>query len=312
MPRTAAPLAESRTRRAPSRSAPSAASSPHTNVSRVRSRSVANIAATSDSGLWSRVRLSATPIAGAVAHERAVALVGLDHEQVALARPRVAPEALALQRDQLAAGDDRRVAPGAAQDLERHRHDGGLAARARDRDRAEVRHPVRQHLGAVDDRQVAPLRLGHVGHASPRPRCETTTAAQSPPAPVPSCGTIAMPEPLELRARLGPLAAVEAAVAAAHAAAEHGLELRERAHAAAADARVVEARGRARVGHRAGAGRHDHDAGRPRRRGRTTPRSSAFESRTQPCDAGLPERRPRGSCRAGRCSARASRSPGRG
>ena len=70
---------------------------------------------------------------------------------------------------------------------------------------------------------------------------ETTSAAQSSPTPLPSCGMIVDAEPFELRAELGALAAVEGAVAAARASARHRLELGERAHAGAAESGVVEA-----------------------------------------------------------------------
>jgi hypothetical protein len=194
---------------------------------------------------------------GLVAHERTVALVGLD-DQRARSRPRVAPQPFGLEQRQLAAGDDRRVLARAAQRLERHRDDGRLAAGAAHRDRARFGDPVREHLRAMDERQAAPLRDREVGHllldrGGHHDRGTVAVGA----AAVLRVDRDA--EPFELRARLGALAAVEAAVAAARAAAAHRLELRERAHAAAADARVMEARGRTRIRHRAGTGRDDHE-----------------------------------------------------
>ena len=51
------------------------------------------------------------PIGRRIAHERAVALVGLDDEQVGAAGERVAGQALRLQQGQIAAGDDRGIRP---------------------------------------------------------------------------------------------------------------------------------------------------------------------------------------------------------
>ena len=64
-------------------------------------------------------------------------------------------------------------------------------------------------------------------------------------------------EPLELGAQGRALAAVEGAVAAARFAAGHRLELGERAHAGAAEPRVVEAAFAARVGDASRIGRRD-------------------------------------------------------
>ena len=65
-------------------------------------------------------------------------------------------------------------------------------------------------------------------------------------------------ESLELRARAGAFTPVEAAVAAARTAAAHGLELRQRAHAAAGQPGVVKASARQRIGQAGVVVRHDH------------------------------------------------------
>src|SRR5436309_2691581 len=66
--------------------------------------------------------------------------------------------------NQVAPGDDGRVAPRAAQDLEDHRHDRGLAAGARHREGAVRRHEMGQQLRAMDHRYAARTRRGEVGH----------------------------------------------------------------------------------------------------------------------------------------------------
>ena len=117
---------------------------------------------------------------------------------------------------------------------------------------------MREHLGAVHDRQCTALRGGHVGHRVLDGGRDHERAA------IP-LGTAAVlrqkrdAKRLELRASLRALVAVEATIAAARFAAAHRLELRERAHAAAADAGVVEAHAPQRIGHLAGPGREDHD-----------------------------------------------------
>ena len=99
-----------------------------------------------------------------VAHQRAVALVGLGDQQVRASGPGVAPQPFVLERHQVAPRDDGRVAPGAAQDLEDHRHDRGLAAGARHREGAVRRHEMGQQLRAMDHRYAARTRRGEVGH----------------------------------------------------------------------------------------------------------------------------------------------------
>ena len=68
---------------------------------------------------------------------------------------------------------------------------------------------------------------------------ETMSAAQSSVTPLPSWGMISMPRRSSCVAKLGTLAAVEGAIAAADTPAHHRLELRERAHAGTAKPRVM-------------------------------------------------------------------------
>ena len=118
---------------------------------------------------------------------------------------------------------------------------------------------------------------------------ETTSAAQSWPKPLPSCGMHRDAEPLELLAQAGALAAVERPVAAADDAAHHRLELGERAHAGAAEPRIVKAALAlgSGIGRASGAATNTN---RPRACGRTAGTHASFDSRTQPCDTGRPSR----------------------
>ena len=184
-----------------------------------------------------------------IAHERAVALIGLDDEEVGASGPGIAGQAFGLQQGQLAAGDHRRIAAGRAQDLEHHRRHRGLAARAAHRHRAMRGDEMSEQLGAMDDGNACPLGRHHIGHLLlDRGRDDERGAIGAETRAVLRQDDDA--EALELGPQLGPLAVIEGAVAAARMAALHDLDLGERAHARAAEPRIMEAAGAERVGDR--------------------------------------------------------------
>ncbi len=92
------------------------------------------------------------------AHERAVGLVGLGDEELAVAQAGVG-----LERVDAAADDDRRVEPALEQDRADHRGRRGLAVRAADGDAVLHAHQLGQHVGARDDRQAARDRGAQLG-----------------------------------------------------------------------------------------------------------------------------------------------------
>ena len=190
-----------------------------------------------------------------VADQRAVALVGLDDEQVRGSGEGVSRQTLRLEERQIATGDDGRLETRAPQDLEHHRGHRRLAARAGDGDRAMGCDEMREELRAMDDGHAKLARPRHVGHMIlDRGRDHERGAIGADPAPVLRVdGDV---ERLELCTETPAFAAIEGPVAAARSAAGHRLELRERAHAGPGKPRIVEAAAPLRIGKN------------PRRRGR--------------------------------------------
>src|SRR4029077_12688457 len=115
------------------------------------------------------------------------------------------------------------------------------------REGAIRRHEVAEQLGAVDDGDALRARRGEVRHLFlDRGRDDERRAAVGDAAPV--LGHDFDAEALKLRTKLGALAAVEGAIAAADAPAHHRLELRKRAHAGTAKPRVMESSRALRIG----------------------------------------------------------------
>jgi hypothetical protein len=96
---------------------------------------------------------------GVQRQERAVALVGLGHQVVALAPARVGQ----AERVDAAADDRGRVEAGRHQHRVHHRRRGGLAVGAGDRDAELHAHQLAEHLGARDDRDLARARRLDLG-----------------------------------------------------------------------------------------------------------------------------------------------------
>jgi hypothetical protein len=94
--------------------------------------------------------------------ERPVGLVGLGHQHVAMAEPRVGP-----QRARLAADDHRGIQPRLGEDGGEHRRGAGLAVRAGHRHAVLDPHQLAQHLGAGDHRDVAAAGGQHLGVVRP-------------------------------------------------------------------------------------------------------------------------------------------------
>src|SRR5262249_59127031 len=145
---------------------------------------------------------------------------------------------LLLQEPESPAGDHRRIAAGASEDLEDHRRDGGFAARATYRAGAMGADEMREQLGAVHNGNVHLARDGDIGHRSfdcgrehERRRVRGDAAA--------ILRHDVDAEAFKLGAEPGALAAIEGAIAAANASSHHHLELGERAHTGAAKPCVV-------------------------------------------------------------------------
>ena len=99
-----------------------------------------------------------------------------------------------------------------------------------------------EQLGAMDDGNAGPLGRHHIGYLLfDRGRDDERGAIGAETRAVLRQDDDA--EALELCPQLRPLALVEGAVAAARAAALHHLDLGERAHARAAEPRIMEAAG---------------------------------------------------------------------
>ena len=91
--------------------------------------------------------------------ERAVALVGLRYQEIAVAHPGVR----AAHGAHAAADHHRRVEASVVQDGGGHRRGGGLAVAARHRNAVLQPHQLGQHLAARDDRDLQTARLLHLG-----------------------------------------------------------------------------------------------------------------------------------------------------
>ena len=85
--------------------------------------------------------------------ERAVALVGLGHQVLRLAQPRVG-----AHRIDAAADDHRGIESAGGQHRRNHRRGRGLAVHAGDGDAVFQAHQLGQHLGALDHRNVLLVR----------------------------------------------------------------------------------------------------------------------------------------------------------
>jgi hypothetical protein len=136
--------------------------------------------------------LSTTPTAGLIAHDRAVALVRLDDEQIGAAVPGVAPQPLGLEREQVAARDDdgSRPAPRSSSNTMATTVDFPLVpvtAIVRNESTKCASNSERWTNGTPCAR--AAIRSGTCDSTA----VDATTAAQSAVTPEPSCAWIAMP-----------------------------------------------------------------------------------------------------------------------
>ena len=99
---------------------------------------------------------------GGELQERAVGLVRLRHQELALAEPRAGAEDA-----EPPAHDHRRVEPAAVEHERHHRGGRGLAVAARDRHPVLEAHELGQHLRPRDDGHAVPAGLGHLGVLPP-------------------------------------------------------------------------------------------------------------------------------------------------
>ena len=170
-------------------------------------------------------------IIGLQVQERGVALVGLGHQVLARAEPRVGAGAL-----EAAADHEGRILAAFGEDRRHEAGGGGLAVRAGHRDGVAEAHELAEHLGARHHRDALapappPLR------GFPRDTAlEITTTSASPTFCAAWPMTIAR---AELRQALGHGVGLE--VAALHFVAEIDQHFGDAAHATAADADEVDA-----------------------------------------------------------------------
>ena len=201
------------------------------------------------------------------AEERAVALVGLDHQPLPGVEPRVRPDLV-----ELAADEEAGVQVRGPQDERDHRRGRGLAVRPRDSEGTPGGDDAGERVGAREDRDAGPLGRDDLD-VRPRHRGAEHDRVGVGRNVVRGLGHEALdaeqPEPLEAR--------VLVQVRATHAVTELGEDRRVRAHARAPDAHDVDAAGLAQVEHATGL-RRGHRlppppgprAGRPRRVGPAT------------------------------------------
>ena len=104
--------------------------------------------------------------------ERAVRLVGLRHQELALAQPRARAEDA-----EPPAHHHRGVEPAAVEHQRHHRGGRGLAVAARHRDPVLEAHQLGQHLGARDHGDPVAPRLGHLGVVAAAPRSRSRPRA---------------------------------------------------------------------------------------------------------------------------------------
>ena len=187
-----------------------------------------------------------------IAHQRAVALVRLDHEKIGACRQRhcpVRPSACSSGKSPPVMTEGSRPAP--AQDLEHHAGDRRLAAGARHGDRAAPR-PRNARASPNDARSERRSPWPRRSPApAPRPPSRPRAPRNRSPTPLPSCGNTSMPSASNCARKRCPFAVIEGAVAAAHAAAGHRLKLGDGAHAGAAEPRIVKAPAAVGIGDRA-------------------------------------------------------------